>query len=112
MESGCSELAISSFITTSVTATVNVAGENLTGDITAAVSGTNADYFTAALENGVLTITYNPTAAGNHTAIVTLSSEGARNVTIELSGTATAPAVPTITINPATLTINAALGET
>lgn len=97
---------------TSVTATVNVAGENLTGDITAAVSGTNADYFTAALENGVLTITYNPTAAGNHTAIVTLSSEGARNVTIELSGTATAPAVPTITINPATLTINAALGET
>ena len=94
------------------TATVNVAGENLTGDITAAVSGTNADYFTAALENGVLTITYNPTAAGNHTAIVTLSSEGARNVTIDLSGTATAPAVPTITVEPATLNINAALGET
>lgn len=95
---------------TPVTATVTVTGENLTGDITATVSGDDA--LTAVLENGVLTITYNPTAAGNHTATVTLSSEGARNVTIELSGTATAPAVPTITVNPATLAINAALGET
>ena len=75
------------------TATVNVTGENLTGEITATVSGTNADYFTAALENGVLTITYNPTAAGNHTATVTLSSTGAQDVAIALTGTATAPAV-------------------
>ena len=104
--------AFNTEVGTPVTATVNVTGENLTGEITATVSGTNADYFTAALENGVLTITYNPTAAGNHTATVTLSSEGARNVTIDLSGTATAPAVPTIIVNPATLTINAALGET
>lgn len=77
----------------SVTTTVNVSGENLTGDITATVSGTNADCFTAALENGVLTITYNPTAAGNHTATLTLSSTGAQDVTIALTGTATAPAV-------------------
>lgn len=102
--------AFTTEVGTPVTATVNVAGENLTGDITATVSGDDA--FTAVLENGVLTITYNPTAAGNHTATLTLSSEGARNVTIELSGTATAPAVPTITVNPATLAINAALGET
>ena len=95
---------------TPATATVNVAGENLTDDITATVSGDDA--FTAVLENGVLTITYNPTAAGNHTATVTLSSKGARNVTIDLSGTATAPSVPTITVDPATLAINAALGET
>lgn len=102
--------AFTTEVGTPVTATVNVAGENLTGDITATVSGDDA--FTAVLENGVLTITYNPTVAGNHTATLTLSSEGARNVTIDLSGTATAPAVPTITVNPATLTINAALGET
>lgn len=102
--------AFTTEVGTPVTATVNVTGENLTGDITASISGDDA--FTATLENGVLTITYNPTAAGNHTATVTLSSTGAQNVTIALSGTATAPAVPTITVNPATLTINAALGET
>ncbi len=85
--------AFSTEVGTPVTATVNVSGENLTGDITATVSGTNADCFTAALENGVLTITYNPTAAGNHTATVTLSSTGAQDVTIALTGTATAPAV-------------------
>ena len=102
--------AFTTEVGTPATATVNVTGENLTGDITATVSGDDA--FTAVLENGVLTITYNPTAAGNHTATVTLSSTGAQNVTIALSGTATAPAVPTISVNPATLNINAALGET
>jgi hypothetical protein len=82
---------------TPVTATVNVTGENLTGDITATVSGDDA--FTAALENGVLTITYNPTAAGNHTATVTLSSKGAQNVNIALTGTATADYAVTISDN-------------
>ena len=83
--------AFTTEVGTPVTATVNVTGENLTGDITATVSGDDA--FTAALENGKLTITYNPTAAGNHTATVTLSSEGAQDVNIALTGTATAPAV-------------------
>ncbi len=85
--------AFTTEVGTPVSATVNVAGENLTGEITAAVSGANADCFTAVLENGVLTITYNPTAAGNHTATVTLSSTGAQDVAIALTGTATAPAV-------------------
>lgn len=85
--------AFSTKVGTPVTTTVNVSGENLTGDITASISGENADCFTAALENGVLTITYNPTAAGNHTATLTLSSTGAEDVTIALTGTATAPAV-------------------
>lgn len=83
--------AFSTVVGTPVSKTVNVTGENLTGDITATVSGDDA--FTAALENGKLTITYNPTAAGNHTATVTLSSTGAQDVTIALTGTATAPAV-------------------
>ena len=83
--------AFTTEVGTPVTAIVNVTGENLTGDITATVSGDDA--FTAVLENGVLTITYNPTAAGNHTATVTLSSTGAQPVEIALTGTATAPAV-------------------
>ena len=81
--------AFTTEVGTPVTATVNVTGENLTGDITATVSGDDA--FTAVLENGVLTITYNPTAAGNHTATVTLSSTSAQDVAIALTGTATAP---------------------
>lgn len=104
--------AFTTEVGTPVTATVNVTGENLTGGITATVSGTNADYFSTTMNGSELTITYNPAEAGEHTATLTLSSEGARNVTIDLSGTATAPSVPTITVDPATLAINAALGET
>ena len=91
--------AFNTEVGTPVTATVNVSGENLIGDITATISGENADCFTAALENGVLTITYNPKAAGNHTAILTLSSTGAEPVVINLTGTATAPDYA-VTVNP------------
>ncbi len=92
--------AFNTEVGTPVTATVNVTGENLTDAITATVSGTNAAYFTAVLENGVLTITYNPTEAGeNHTATVTLSSTGAQDVTIALTGTATAQPYA-VTVNP------------
>ncbi len=91
--------AFSTEVGTPVTATVNVTGENLTDAITATVSGANADCFTAALENGELTITYNPTAAGNHTATLTLSSAGAEDVTIALTGTATAQPYA-VTVNP------------
>ena len=92
--------AFSTVVGTPVSKTVNVTGENLTGDITATVSGENADCFTAALENGKLTITYNPTAAGNHTATVTLSSTGAQDVTIALNGTATEAQPYAVTVNP------------
>lgn len=92
--------AFSTEVGTPVTTTVNVTGANLTGDITAAISGENADCFTAALENGVLTITYNPTAAGNHTATLTLSSPGAENVTIALTGTAAEVQPYAVTVNP------------
>ncbi len=96
---------------TAVDNTVTVTGANLTGDITTAISGTNASYFTVSPESlgtngGELTVTYDPTDAGEHTATLTLSSTGAQDVTIALTGTATAPTVPTIAVNPATVTIN------
>lgn len=90
--------AFTTEVGTPVTTTVNVSGENLTDAITATVSGDDA--FTAALENGVLTITYNPTAAGNHTATLTLSSTGAQDVTIALNGTATEAQPYAVTVNP------------
>ncbi len=90
---------------------VAVTGENLTEDITATISGTNASYFavtpaTLGTEGGTLKVDYNPTEAGEHTATLTLSSAGAQPVEIALNGTATATAVPTLVVNPATVTIN------
>ena len=95
--------AFSTEVGTAVTKTVTVTGANLTGNITVAASGTGFSVspttITAAdAANGVeLTITYDPTAAGNHTATVTLSSTGAQDVTIALTGTATV--VPQITVS-------------
>lgn len=114
-------LNFSTIAGTAITNTVTVSGTNLTGNITAAlvdntgnafsidpstitVSGTEAE--------GTITVTYNPTAAGDHTATLRLSSDGATAVDVALTGTATAPVVPTITVNPTTLNINATVGET
>ncbi len=104
-------LTYETVVGTSKPSTFGVTGENLTGDITPTISGDNASYFTVSPESlgtngGELTVTYNPTDAGNHTATLTLSSTGAQDVTIALTGTATAPTVPTIAVNPATVTIN------
>ena len=80
----------------SKTATVNVKGRNLTGNITATLTDANGvfsidptsiDKATALSSSGAtLTITYTPTAEGNHTATITLSSEGANDVTITING--------------------------
>ena len=71
--------------------TVNVTGLNLTGNITATISGTNASLFSVSpaslgASGGNLTVTYSPTAVGTHTATLTLSSTGAQDVTISLNG--------------------------
>ena len=76
----------------SATESVTVTGENLTGGITAAISGTDASLFSVSpaslgTSGGSLTVTYSPTAVGNHTATLTLSSTGAQDVTISLTGT-------------------------
>lgn len=84
-----------------VTETITVTGANLTNDVTVAISGDNADFFTAEAttltaaeimaEGGKeLTITYTPTEAGIHTATLSLSSEDlAAPVTATLNGVAT-----------------------
>lgn len=84
-----------------VTETITVTGANLTNDVTVAISGDNADFFTAEAttltaaeimaEGGKeLTITYTPTEAGVHAATLTLSSEDlTAPVTATLNGVAT-----------------------
>ncbi len=72
------------------------------------LSGADADHFelsTASLaaEGGTVTITYNPDAVGTHTAILTVSADGATSQIVNISGTSQAPA-PTLTVGAAEAT--------
>ena len=64
---------------------------NLKGVINATLSGANADMFSVSSATlnaaGTISVTYAPKAEGNHTATLTLSSQGAANVTVALKGT-------------------------
>ena len=85
-------VSLSSIPGGSTSQTINVEGFNLTGGITATISGTDASVFgvspaSLGTSGGSLTVTYSPTAVGNHTATLTLSSTGAQDVTIPINGT-------------------------
>jgi|GEM_PF-2085993 len=105
---------------------ITVNGTNLTGNITLALSGTDAAAFSlsessitptaGSVTDEVIIITYAPTAPGSHSATLTLSSSGATDVTRNLTGTATL-AKPVITAPSAaktalTLNWNAVTGAT
>ena len=77
------------------TQTFSMAGTNLTNAVNVSVTG---DGFTAdvnsmsvseATEGKAITVTFAPTAEGDYTGTITLSSENAESVTVTLSGTAT-----------------------
>lgn len=89
--------SMSSTASVSVTKDIYVSGANLTADITATLGGTNSAMFQVNKttmkkdEQGnvgeKITVTYTPTAAGSHTATVTLKSTGATDVVVNISGT-------------------------
>jgi M6 family metalloprotease-like protein len=67
--------------------TLNIKTTDLTGNLSVAISGTNASYFTVSVSsitkdaaNGTsgsnITINYNPTVAGSHSATLTISGGG------------------------------------
>ena len=101
---------------TPVTKNFTVTGVNLTGDVNVACTGTgftvNKTTITKneATNGATVTVTYNPTAAGNNTGTVTLTSSGAQSVTVSLNGTATEP-VRTITANPTVLNFTTIVGQ-
>lgn len=82
-----------------VTESFNVTGENLEGNITATLTDANNVYSLnatsvsmAQAENGKdITVTFNPTVAGSYTGTITLSSDNAQSVTVNLNGIATTP---------------------
>ena len=106
----------------SVTQTFTINGSNLSSGtmVYIAVEGADANYFsvdktsitrTAAQNGATVTVTYRPTAGGNHNAVVTVSGGGAESKTVALTGTATEP-VRTITVDPTSLSFEAFTGQT
>ena len=85
---------------TPISKVVSVKGANLeSGDLSLAISGTDASFFTLSVssisqteaENGYdVTVTYTPTANGNHSAILTISGCGITSYTVTLTGNCTA----------------------
>lgn len=79
---------------TYVTEALNILGTNLTGNINIELSGDGAEMFelsqsSLTTSGGSVSINYAPSVAGAHTATLTISSEGASDVVVALSGTAT-----------------------
>ncbi len=111
-------LEFEGYVGDTYTKTFTVTGANLEGNITVSKSGSNL--FTVSTtsisatnaQNGVeVTVTYKPTAAGNATGTITLSSSNADDVTVSLTGTAQNK-VPTLTVNPSAISLNAKPGST
>ncbi len=81
------------------TETMNVSGINLTENIRLEISGVNADQFALSTNtvaqvggtaaNTVVSVIYQPTTAGTHTAVLSVLSDGATTVTRTLNGSAT-----------------------
>ncbi len=83
-----------------------VSGTNLVANIGLALTGDNADLFSlssSSVASGTeITLTYSPTATGSHSATLTLSSTGASNVQVAVTGTAINPTLGTPTATDAT----------
>ena len=80
------------------TETFDVTGGYLAEDVALTISGTNASFFSVSPATitkaddveEIVTVTYNPTATGEHTAILTIKT-GDITKTVDLSGTVLAP---------------------
>ena len=107
-------LSMSTSVGTAVTKTFTVTGTDLTGSIYLTCSGTvfsidkSSITKTQASQGATVTVTYNPTAAGNHTGTVTLTN-GTATATVSLNGTAVG--TPTLVANPTSLSFNAVVGQ-
>ena len=95
--SNTASLAIAATTAAKASKAIVIKGVGLNAAVSAAVSGTNAALFTIApasfapVSGAVLDsiiVTYTPVAAGSHSAVLTVSSQGATDLVINLSGTA------------------------
>jgi|GEM_PF-2897093 len=86
---------IAAIVGSTETETITIVGAGLNSDITLAISANDLAYFdvsqktvvnSSGTANVQVTVSYSPQEAGSHTAILTLSSEGAASVVRGLSG--------------------------
>lgn len=104
-------LAFETIIGNTDTKTFDVLGDHLTGNVTATVTeGSNvfsvspANVSASAAENGAtFSVTFAPTTVGTFTGTITLASEDAESITVQLTGTAVAPE---LLADPAELTFD------
>ena len=97
------------------TATINVKGYALTGNLTVKLNNGGTIYKidktsitkSAATNGATIKVTYTPTEGGPSSASVTISGGGAQAKTVELTGTAVKPE---IIVSPATLSFYAHIG--
>ncbi len=90
-------LTMTTGVSETVTATFSVLAADLTGTVALTLNDENGVFsihpeaitIADALEGAEVTVTYAPTAPGQHAATVTVASEGAESVTVTLDGTAT-----------------------
>ena len=88
-----SKLDIEAYVEQTATATFTVRGNELTGPITLTLNDASGmfslDVSLDEQQDGkVITLTYAPTASGNHTATVTLSSPGVEDKMVAINGNA------------------------
>ena len=86
-----SEITITTVEKVAAEQTIAVTGSYLTGNITAAISGDSSfsiDKTSLGADGGNIKVTYNPTAAGTHSATITLTSEGATTQKVKVTGKA------------------------
>ncbi len=111
-------LSFEGYATMTYTKTMNVKGVKLDDNITATLTDANHVYAidksnitVAEAVNGVdITVTWSPTAAGQTTATLTLSSAGAETVTVNLTGIAEA-ATPVIMADKTELNFNGNINQ-
>ena len=90
-------LEVAAGVMETATTTFDMLASDLTGNVTVTLTDETGMFTVSpatismadAQEGATVTVTYAPTAAGEHTATITLTSEGAEDVTVTVTGTAT-----------------------
>ena len=92
-------LTMTANVSETATATFDILGADLTGNVTVTLTDESGMFavnpatisIADAEEGATVTVTYAPTAAGSHTATITIASEGAEDVVVTVTGTAAMP---------------------
>ena len=107
-------LSFNATVGETVTKTFTVTGTDLTGTVYLGVTGNGFSIDKTSINknqatNGAtVTVTYKPTTGGTHTGLVTVTSAGAQQVNVSLTGVATT--TPTLAANPTELNFQTTVG--